>query len=121
MTEVFQHVREQYESKPPPRKEFGPGHAKVGQIRTYRYIIVCVPWFQVVARNEKWFITELPEKWRQDYERRKRHRHTGYFACNHVPYKTFANLRHTDVYDLLGDHLGILMSKHYAFMQVGEQ
>ena len=29
MTEVFQHVRSQYESKPPPREAVGPGHAKV--------------------------------------------------------------------------------------------
>ena len=73
---------------------------------------------QVVARDEKWFITELLDKWKVDYERRKRHHHTGYFALNHVPYKTFANLKHTDVYDLLGHHLGILMNRQYAFMQV---
>lgn len=56
-----------------------------------------------------------------DYERRKLHHHTGYFALNHVPYKTFANLKHTDVYDLLGDHLEILMNRQYAFAQVGLQ
>ena len=73
---------------------------------------------QVVARDEKWFITELLDKWKVDYERRKRHHHTGYFALNYIPYKTFASLKHTDAYDLLGDHLGILMNRQYAFMQV---
>lgn len=71
-----------------------------------------------MARDQKWFITELLDKWRVDYERRKLHHHTGYFALNHIPYKTFANLRFTDVYDLLGEHLGIMMNRHYAFMQV---
>ena len=56
-----------------------------------------------------------------DYERRKFHHHTGYFALNYLPYKSFANLKHIDVYDLLGQHLGILVNRQYAFMQVSPQ
>ena len=53
-----------------------------------------------------------------DYDRRVGHHLTGYFAHNHIPYVTFANLKHTDVYDLIGDNLDITMQKHWHYMQV---
>ncbi len=73
---------------------------------------------QVLARDDNYFITELPEKWRVDYDRRAGHENTGYFSCNYLPYVTFDNLKHTDVYDLIGDHLGIVVQNHWYYMQV---
>lgn len=73
---------------------------------------------KVLARNDVHFISELPNKWRADYERRQGHRHTGFFAYNHLPYKTFGDLKHTDVYDLMGDRLGITVTKQHAYSHV---
>lgn len=66
---------------------------------------------KVLARNDAHFITELPEKWRIDYDRRNGHRNTGLFAHSHIPYRTFGNLKHTDAYDLVSDHLGVTITK----------
>lgn len=88
----------------------------LGLISVASSILLCI--FQVLARNDACFITELPNKWHVDYDRRSKHQHTGFFAYNHVPYRTFGNLRHTDVYDLIGDKLGIVVQKHWHYMQV---
>ena len=90
--DMFQQIRTQFERNPP--LTFTKGHAKV------------------LARNDEHFITELPEKWRVDYERRNGHHHTGFFAHNHLPYRTFGKLKHTDVYDLIADHLGVTITRH---------
>ena len=74
-----------------------------------------------MARNEKWFVPEQLDRWRVISERRKQLHHTGHSALNYLPYRTFGNLKHTDVYDLLGDHLGILMNKNYVSMLVSLQ
>ena len=98
LTEAFAQIRAQFEDKPLPVE--AERHNKV------------------ITRNNECFITELPEKWRLDYERRRHHDHTGYFAYNYIPYRTFANLKHTDVCDLISDHLDVRIRKHFGFLQV---
>lgn len=66
---------------------------------------------KVLARSEESFITELPDKWRIDYDRRKGHSHTGLYALANVPYKSFGNLKHTDAYDLLCEHLDVSVGR----------
>lgn len=66
---------------------------------------------KVLARSEESFVTELPDKWRVDYERRRGHSHSGLYALANVPYKTFGNLKHTDAYDLLCDHLDVSIGR----------
>ena len=68
---------------------------------------------KVLARNQASFVTELPDKWRVDYERRNGHRHTGFFAYSHVPYRSFGNLKYTDGHDLLADHLRVTITRHH--------
>ena len=97
--DVFQQIQSQFERKSP--RPFCHGS------RT-----------KVLARNDVHFISDLPDKWLVDYERRQGHRHSGFFAYNHLPYKTFGNLKHTDVYDLIGEQLEIAISKHHAYSHV---
>ena len=99
--DVFQQIRSQFERKTLP--PLCPGGC------------TCT---KVLARNDVHFISDLPDKWLVDYERRQGHRHTGFFAYNHLPYKTFANLKHTDVYDLIGEQLGVAITKHQAYSHV---
>lgn len=62
---------------------------------------------KVIARSRAAFVTERPEKSRDDYKRRSRHRHSGFDSLPHVPYKPFADLRHTDAYALIADTWGL--------------
>lgn len=97
--DLFQQIRTQFQEK------------------TYRPLST-VGRTKVLARSDVHFISELPNKWRVDYERRQDHKHTGFFAYNHLPYKTFGNLKHTDVYDLMGDRLGMTVTKQHAYSHV---
>ncbi|XP_064381945.1 uncharacterized protein LOC135330904 [Halichondria panicea] len=99
LSDVFVQIRNKFDKNGHPSEVHGPGHRKV------------------LARDDNYFITELPEKWRVDYDRRAGHENTGYFSCNYLPYVTFDNLKHTDVYDLIGDHLGIVVQNHWYYMQ----
>ena len=75
-------------------------------------------YLQVLARDEKWFITELPGKWKLDYERRKEHCNTGYFSSINVPYKTFASYKNIGVCELLEDALSISLARPATHFQV---
>ena len=71
-------------------------------------------------RNDKWFITALPDKWRVDYERRKEQYKTGYFSSTSSPFKPFANFKSAEVIDILEDAFTINLSKHpTVHFQVG--
>lgn len=90
-TDVFQQIRSQFERNPfPPSGERG-----------------AVQGGKVIARNRDWFVSEKPEKSREDYERRAGHRRSGFFALPHVPYKPFAGLKHTEAYNLIEDQLKV--------------
>jgi len=91
--DIFQQIRTQFEKSSPP--------------------VVAKRHEKVLARNQASFVSELPDKWRVDYERRNRHRHTGYFAYSHIPYRSFGNLKYTDGHDLLADHLGVTFTRHH--------
>lgn len=66
---------------------------------------------RVLARNHHTFVSERPTKTYEDYERRTRHRFTGYDSLAHVPYRPFAGLKHTDPYRLIEDTLGISLEQ----------
>ncbi len=90
--DILQQVRTQFERNPLP-----PSRGR----RT-----------KVLARSGTEFISDLPDKWRVDYDRRNQHLHTGFFAYNHVPYRSFGNLKYTDPYDLIRDSLGVSVAKY---------
>lgn len=66
---------------------------------------------RVLARNHDNFVTERPLKSYDDYERRARHRFTGFDSLAHVPYRPFAGLKHTDPYKLIQNTLGISLEQ----------
>lgn len=70
---------------------------------------------KVLARDDKWFITELPGKWKLDYERRKEQYKTGYFSSINIPYKTFASYKNVGVSELLEDALSLNLVKQTHF------
>ena len=67
---------------------------------------------KVIARSRGTFVTERPQKSLDDYKRRCRHRYTGFDSFPHVPYKPFADLRHTDAYTLVADTWGISLDEY---------
>ncbi len=73
----------------------------------------------MLSRNNEYFTTDLPERWRLNYNRRLGHKKTGYFSKNNAPYVTFDNLKYTDVYDLVEENLDIVMQEHWHYMQAG--
>ena len=58
------------------------------------------------------------DRWKITNARRQTHNETGFFSPFSLPYKNFGKLGNIDVYDLLGDYLGIDISKHQAYVQV---
>ena len=58
---------------------------------------------KVIARSQRTFLTEKPQKSRADYRRRLRQRHTGFNSLAHIPYRPFADLKHTDAYALIAE------------------
>ena len=66
---------------------------------------------KVITRSRGTFVTGRPEKSLDDYKRRWRHRHTGFDSLPHVPYKPFADLRHTDAYTLVADTWGLSLDE----------
>lgn len=73
---------------------------------------------KVLARDDKWFITDLPGKWKVDYERRKEQYKTGYFSSINAPYKAFANYKNAEVSELLDDALSLNLTKQTLHFQV---
>lgn len=66
---------------------------------------------KILARNCDSYVTERPTKTCIDYERRARHRFTGFDSLAHVPYRPFAGLKHTDPYKLIEDTLGLTLEQ----------
>lgn len=62
---------------------------------------------KVITRNHDSFLTERPEKSKLDYQRRTGHRHTGFNSLTHVPYRPFADLKHTDAHSLITESMGL--------------
>ena len=68
-----------------------------------------------MTRNADWYLTDHPEKWKQDYERRKGPHDCGYFSAKGIPYKPFGNLRALSALDLVEEALSIPITRPYKY------
>ncbi len=108
-------IRAQYEKYRPSigSTECGPGHNKVIVNLSLEFLgdnhFSSIS--QVLARGKNIFVTSLPEKWKLDYIRRKGQCNTGLFSISNIPYKTFEDLTHLDIYDVLQECMGITINK----------
>lgn len=61
----------------------------------------------VIARTDVAFLSEFPEHLLDSLARRKKHCGTGLFSPQHLPFKTFGNLKHTDTFEWVADYFDI--------------
>ena len=103
LSDVFQQIRSQFESKIAPN--FDNKTSPLGLAGSDNG--------KVLARNTESYVSEMPLKSRIDRQRRAGHSQTGLFSLSYVPYRSFGGFKHVDPYPLIEENLGVSIPRTY--------